>query len=358
MLSKGVEINFAHQSFKWNNNAANNAGVTCVIVGVGSPRLSKELFTEDKKQSVKKINPYLLPSDIQAVPSLSKPLSLLSKMNYGNLPGDGNYLTISKSEKETLIYRNPWLENIIIPLYGAQEFIRGLSRFCLWIDDKDLDRANQDGFVAGRIQGVLNTRLNSKDASYNSLAGRPHQFRDRNLAQYRTILAPTVSSATREYLPCSLFGGRVGTTNQAFALYDAPIWNLAILSSKVHLTWIATVCGKMKTDYRYSNTLGWNTFPLPKLTEKNKQDLTVCVEEILLARESHFPATMAELYDPERMPENLRMAHERNDEVLERIYIGRRFKNDTERLEKLFDLYTKMIEKNKPTIKNKRKESK
>ena len=358
LFSKNLVINFAHQSFKWNNNAANNAGVTCVIIGVGYNRQNKLLYADDKKQFVKKINPYLLASDIQAVPSRSKPLSALSKMNYGNLPGDGNFLTLNRDEKTSLIKEDSWFKSIIIPLYGAQEFIRGLSRYCLWIDDKDLDRAIKNPFVANRIKGVLDTRVNSKDASYNSLASRPHQFRDRNLGVKTTILAPTVSSASREYLPTVLLGGRVGTTNQAFALYDAPVWNLAILSSKMHLSWIATVCGKMKTDYRYSNTLGWNTFPIQNLTEKNKQDLTMCADNILLARETHFPKTIAELYDPEKMPDNLRRAHERNDEVLERIYVGRRFKNDTERLEKLFDLYTKMVEKKKPTIKNKRKESK
>jgi len=131
-------------------------------------------------------------------------------------------------------------------------------------------------------------------------------------------------------------------SNLAFALYDAPLWNLSLIASRLHLVWIATVCGKLETRYRYSNTLGWNTFPVPPLTDKMKTDLTHCAEDILLAREAHFPATIADLYDPEKMPADLREAHERNDEVLERIYIGRRFRNDTERLEKLFDLYTKM----------------
>lgn len=125
-------------------------------------------------------------------------------------------------------------------------------------------------------------------------------------------------------------------------MFDAPLWQLALLTSRVHLVWISTVCGQLETRYRYSNVLGWNTFPVPLLTAQNKADLTACAENILLAREAHFPATIADLYAPDTMPENLRHAHERNDEVLERIYIGRRFKNDTERLEKLFDLYTKM----------------
>ena len=125
------------------------------------------------------------------------------------------------------------------------------------------------------------------------------------------------------------------------------MWNMALVASRLHLVWIATVCGKLKTDFRYSSTLGWNTFPVPTLTEKNKADLTRCAEDILLAREAHFPATIADLYDPDNMPTDLREAHERNNEVLERIYIGRRFRNDTERLEKLFELYTAMSIDNK-----------
>jgi hypothetical protein len=132
-------------------------------------------------------------------------------------------------------------------------------------------------------------------------------------------------------------------SNLAFAIYDGPLWCVSIISSRLHLTWIGSVCGRMKTDYRYSSTLGWNTFPLPVLTEKNKADLTRCAEDILLAREAHYPATIADLYDPDHMPADLHAAHERNDEVLERIYIGRRFRNDTERLEKLFELYSKMV---------------
>jgi hypothetical protein len=130
-----------------------------------------------------------------------------------------------------------------------------------------------------------------------------------------------------------------------YGIFDAPLWNMALIASRLHWVWIGTVCVRMRTDFSYSNTLGWNTFPVPKLTEQNKADLTRCAEEILLAREHYFPATIADMYDPERMDTEfplVRTAHDRNDEVLERIYIGRRFKNDTERLEKLFELYTKM----------------
>lgn len=345
LFAKGLEINFAHRSFKWTNNASDNAGVTCVILGIGQPRTKKLIFAGEQCQQVTAINAYLLGSDLQVVETRSSPISDLAKMRYGNLPGDGNYLTLSMSERDGLLKSEPELGRMVIPLFGAQEFIRGLQRFCLWIEDSDLQFALKNEFVSERIEGVRKTRRESPDASYNALVDRPHQFRDRNLAERITILAPTVSSETRDYLPTAVLPGRTGTTNQAYALYDAPLWSMALIASRLHLVWIATVCGKLETRYRYSNTLGWNTFPVPLLTEQNKADLTRCAENILLAREAHFPATIADLYDPDTMPENLRQAHEHNDEVLERIYIGRRFKNDTERLEKLFDLYTKMVAK-------------
>ena len=152
-------------------------------------------------------------------------------------------------------------------------------------------------------------------------------------------------------MPIGLEGKDTIIGDRNFALYDAPLWNMALIASRLHLVWIATVCVRLRTDFSYSNTLGWNTFPVPTLTEKYKADLTRCAEEILLAREAHFPATIADLYDAENMPGDLRAAHERNDEVLERIYIGRRFRNDTERLEKLFELYTKMAKEHGATKK-------
>lgn len=353
LLSKGLEINFAHRSFRWSNNASDNAGVTCVVLGIGLPRSKKFIFDDDQRQEVKLINPYLFSAQVQVVETRSIPLSLIGKMRYGNLPGDGNHLTLNRRERDTLLASMPLLKSVILPLYGAQEFIRGLQRYCLWIDDDDLILALSNDFVHERIEKVRQTRLDSPDPSYNALIEKPHQFRDRNIAENITILAPTICSETREYLPTTIYPGKTGTTNQVYALYDEPLWNMALIASRLHLVWIATVCGKLKTDFRYSSTLGWNTFPVPPLTEKNKVDLTRCAEDILLAREEHFPATIADLYDPKKMPENLRHAHERNDEVLERIYIGRCFKNDTERLEKLFDMYTKMTAKQDAASKTK-----
>lgn len=353
LFAKGLEINFAYRSFRWSNNASDNAGVICVILGVGFPKTKKFIFDDTQRQEVATINTYLLVSDVQVIETRSNSLSSVAKMRYGNLPGDGNYLTLSMKEKNNLLTSEPAFEHIVIPLYGAQEFIKGLQRYCLWIDDENLESALRNDFIRERIAGVRGIRLNSPDPSYNALINRPHQFRDRNIAESLTILAPTISSETRKYLPTAVFSGRIGTTNQAYALYDASLWNMALIASRLHLVWIATVCGRLGTSFRYSNTLGWNTFPVPTLTENNKADLNRCAEDILLAREAHFPATIADLYEPDKMPADLSEAHERNDEVLERIYIGRRFKNDTERLEKLFELYTKMTTEQKLSKKRK-----
>jgi len=177
------------------------------------------------------------------------------------------------------------------------------------------------------------------------MAARPHQMREMNIGKTHAIAVAAISSENRAYLPCGLLASDQTVTNKMYALYDAPLWNLALIASRLHWVWIGAVCVRLEMRFSYSNTLGWNTFPVPTLTEKNKVDLTACAEDILLARETYFPATIADMYDPDRMDAEfplVRAAHERNDEVLERIYIGRRFRNDTERLEKLFELYTKM----------------
>lgn len=194
------------------------------------------------------------------------------------------------------------------------------------------------------VGGVLQT-----NNIHIAVAERAHQMRAMRIGRRPTLIMPRASSENSPFLPTGLTDAHRTVASETFALYDAPLWSLALIASRLHLVWIGTVCGKLKTDFRYANTLGWNTLPIPKLTEKNMADLTGCAEDILLAREVHFPATITDLYEPGQMPENLRHAHERNDEVLERIYIGRRFKNDTERLEKLIALYTGMTLGNGPS---------
>jgi len=344
----GREISFAHTSFKWNNLASNNAGVTVVIVGLSEKGANtKRLFSEGPDgASIEKIsrniNAYLIDGMGVIVQKANKPLCDLPEMKFGNKPVDGGFLLLTRPELEALDLSKDAQSRIIKKIIGASELVSGVERYCLWIDDNNLDIAQSYEGVANRIEQVRSKRLSSRDKGAQGMAESPHQFREMNIGNKNTICIPAVSSEGREYLPISLVSDSTVISNRCYGIYDADIYNFSLLASRVHLVWIGAVCGRLELRFSYTSSLGWNTFPVPKLTEKNKEDLTRCAEDILLAREAHFPATIADLYDPEKMPDDLRHAHVRNDEVLERIYIGRRFKNDTERLEKLFELYTTM----------------
>lgn len=353
VFATGHEIQFAHTSFKWSNLASNNAGVIVVIVGISRNTKSTRLLyslNNDSQQIIKEtnnINAYLVAGRNIDIQPTRTSISGSAYMDLGNMPKDGGNLLLSAEEARLVAIGEPKISHLIYDFVGSQEFVKGIVRRCLWIEDHQVDEARTSNFISARLEGVQTMRLESDAESTRAFANRPHRFKQiQGRGIKSSIVVPKVTSETRRYLPVGLLSSHSIVSDNAFALYDEPLWNIALIASRLHLVWIATVCGKMKNDFRYSNTLGWNTFPIPQLTEKNKSDLTRCAEDILLEREVHFPATIADLYDPDKMPENLRHAHERNDEVLERIYIGRRFKNDTERLEKLFDLYTKMTATN------------
>ena len=349
IFSRGQDIAFAHTSFKWANLASHNAGVTVAIVCIAKPApkirrlfsISEDGTTIEKQTDF--INAYLVGGLNVIVAPLSKPTDERGLMEWGNKPTDGGNLFLTSDERASLLLQSPHATRFVKRFLGAQEFIRGEQRYCLWIDDAGRKEAEESPEILRRIKAVAAMRAESKAAETRPAAEFPHRFRQiQSVAQVHSLVVARVSSEDRPYLPIGLETSETILGDRNFALYDAPLWNMALIASRLHWVWIGTVCVRLEMRFSYSNTLGWNTFPVPTLTEQNKADLTACAEAILLAREVHFPATIADLYDPETMPENLRLAHERNDEVLERIYIGRRFKNDTERLEKLFDLYTKM----------------
>jgi hypothetical protein len=351
IFKTGHEIVFAHTSFKWANLASHNAGVTVAIVAISNHAGQvRKLFTlaDDGGSVVKEadnVNAYLVAAPNVIVDKASRPMNGTANMSFGNKPVDGGHLLLSADEVRTLGLTPDQHNKFIRRIYGSAEFIRGLERYCLWIENDHLQEALAIEAIRQRIEGVRIMRLNSRDKSANEMASRAHQMREMRIGKNWTLTVPRTSSENRPYLPNGIIDARSTVTSETFALYDAPLWNMALIASRLHLVWITTVCGQLETRIRYSNTLGWNTFPVPKLTEKNRADLTAAAEGILLAREAHFPATIADLYDPEKMPANLRAAHDHNDEVLERIYIGRRFRNDTERLEKLFEMYTRMTTK-------------
>jgi hypothetical protein len=344
-----MDIYFAYTSFKWANLASHNAGVTVVVVGVASEGVAtKRLFQinadgQTSIRSVENINAYLVAGKRLIIDPITKATDERAYMIRGNMPTDGGNLLLSGTEKEALERQSQEVSKFIKKFVGAQELINGISRYCIWIEDNEVAQVTNIPEIRARVERVRQMRLESKAASTRDYAIYAHKFRQiQGICKDNCIVVTRVSSENRDILPVGYFDSNTIVGDRNFAMCDAPLWNMALIASRLHWVWIGTVCVRMRTDFSYSNTLGWNTFPVPTLTDRNKADLTRCAEDILLARESHFPATIADLYAPDKMPENLREAHDRNDEVLDRIYIGRRFKNDTERLEKLFELYTKM----------------
>lgn len=351
IFSRGQKISFAHTSFKWANLAAHNAGVTVAIVGLSNqPTWLRKIYQVDRNgqssvREIENINAYLVPFSNVEVRAKTSPTSKIRPMTIGNKPVDGGNLILTQLEYDEMLKNSESSKKFLLPYLGAREIIQGIQRYCIWVDNLRKEDAIEIDAFANRFARVREMREASKKKLTRDGASEPFLFQQiRQNGKEKILVIPSVSSESRQYLPVGLFSRGI-ISNSAFGLLNPDTFELSILSSRLHITWIATVCGKMKTDYRYSNTLGWNTFPIPDLTKKNKIDLTRCAEDILLAREAHFPATIAELYDPDKMPDDLRAAHDRNDEVLERVYIGRCFKNDTERLEKLFELYTKMTTK-------------
>lgn len=345
VFGAGASIFFAHRSFRWTNNASANAGVTCVIVGLTFDEgRSKTIYDQGYSGSAENIAPYLIDGPNVVVRKRSKPLSEVFRMHRGNQPTDGGNLLLNDLEREQLLEKCPQVEPLIKKYVGSQEFIRGESRWCLWISDDLLPIAQNCSEISRRIEAVHELRKNSKGKQANDNAKTPHRFAVvSGVASESSIVVPKVSSERRYYLPVGIVDSQSIISDLAFAIYDAPMWHLSIVASRLHLIWISTVCGKLETRYRYSNTLGWNTFPMPRLSESDQAELAQRAEGILLARAAHFDKTIAQLYDPNKMPLDLLEAHRANDETLEKIYIGRTFKNDTERLERLFKLYVKMV---------------
>ena len=336
-----IKIFWAQKNFRWSNNASKNAAVSCSVVGFGNRRLSctLRLYDGDSFRIASNIGPYLVEMPDLVVSKCSVPISTDQNMKYGSMANDGGAFFVDRSIRPSL---EPREREFLKTAYGGFELLSGVPRTVIYIDQVDAPE-NFSKNLQAIIAEVRKYRVSSKRAATNKLANRAQYFGEMRHEKLPKIVVPQIMSEGREFLTAGLLSDQSLVLAPHMQMLNPAVWCLSILSSKIHLVWIATVCGKLKTDFRYSNTLGWNTFPLPELTALQKDELTARAEEILLVRERHFPKSIAQLYDPEAMPEDLRAAHRRNDEVLERIYIGRPFKNDTERLEHLFKRYAKMV---------------
>lgn len=339
-----VEISFAYNSFKWTNNAAKKAGVTVTIIGLSYPSDSPHyLYSNDSRKLVSSIGPYLVPN----VFTIVEPKTVSStgyEMIRGTMFTDGGNLILSTQEKKDLLAKYPEIQSLIKPLLGSEEFIKGKERWCLWITDTDYAFAVSFPEIAERIENVKKFRSMSKAKTTRqdvAIPWKPNQIEF--VPDSPCIIIPLVSSERRDYIPIGYLLPNTVVTNLAYTVYNAPMWLFAILTSRIHLLWDKTVAGRLKTDYRYSNTLCYNTFPFPTLSDAQKKTLEESAMRILEARENHYENTMAQLYDPDKMPDDLRAAHESNDLLVDSLYRKSGFDNDSERLQELFRRYKEAV---------------
>lgn len=341
IFSKGVEISFAYEAFKWRNNARDVAGVTVTVIGLRNrSEKPKYIFGEMSKRVVSNINAYLADgTDVIVVPASRCP-SEMSPMDYGTKFVDDGRLILTTEEKTKLVDEYPKAASFIHPLVGADEFIKGKERWCLWITDSELATARSIPPINDRIEAIKEFRLKSKKKSTQEQAKeswKPSEIRF--VPEVSSIFVPRVSSEQRPYIPVGYLPANVVITDRAFAIYNAPEWLFAILISHIHMVWMRAVCGRLETRINYSNTLCYNTFPFPTLNEAQKKALADSAERILNAREDHYEMTMAQLYDPGKMPEDLRAAHESNDLLVDSLFRKSGFDSDEDRLSELFRRY-------------------
>jgi hypothetical protein len=353
VFEKNLEIPFAYQSFKWTNNAKDKAAVICIIVALSvSNKKPKQLFTNKTLKLVNNISPYLTDGTNTIIYSRNKPLCNVPVMVRGSSPVDGGHLILNEEEKNQLINENQGATIFIKKLIGAEEFVNGKIRWCLWITDENKNDAIGIDFIKKRINKVKEFRLASKKAATRDSSVIAYKFFEVKHKETNSIIVPRVTSERREYLQCGFLSNDTIVLDRAQVVYDAQPYIFAILSSKMHMVWTNVVTGRLKSDINYSVSLCYNNFPFPAISESQKQELEKHVYRILEEREKHSEKTLAQLYDPDKMPDGLKEAHHQNDLAIERCYRNKPFESDEERLEYLFKMYEQMIEeeKNKGTL--------
>lgn len=344
ILSNKVTIFFAHRPFKWANSAKENAAVSCVIVGISSPVKMARIFEGESTKNVMHINPYLIDFRELYIRQSTLPIFSVPKMELGNMPYDNGGLSFTPAERQDILADYPESLPLFRRYVCTRELVHGVVRYCLHATRRQLDRVTSIPPLKARIDSVQKFREASCKPATKKMSIYPHVFSEvRTNGEMPCVLVPRTVSERREYWTSDFFDA--GVIPGDIYYFEAPRpWPVSINSSRLHLIWIATVCGKLESRFRYSNTLGWNTFPVPDLSDADKAMLDQCARDILTTRAEHHPKTLAQLYDPDKMPDDLREAHRRNDAALESLYLSRPFRNDTERLEHLFERYAARIE--------------
>lgn len=342
-----IEIQFAHQTFRWNNDAPGVAAVGCVIIGFGSKNKNQKYLyeyenikSEPKEVVVSHINAYLVKGDDVFINKKSNPICKVPEMSFGNMPLDGGNLLLTDEEKEQFIIQEPKAEKFIRPLISAKEFLNNQERWCLWLVDAEPQELRTMPLVLERIQKVKEFREKSIAPSTKKFATTPALFRDRNNPD-SSIVIPRVSSENRKYIPMGFFQKDSIVSDTCMSLPGGTLYHFGILESEMHMTWVSYTCGRLESRFRYSKDVVYNNFPWPeKISDEHKKKVEEYVQEVLDARLKFSHSSLADLYDPNTMPEELVKAHTGLDRAVDACY-GKKFSNKEERIEFLFDLYKK-----------------
>ncbi|MDZ5580771.1 DNA methyltransferase [Enterococcus cecorum] len=345
-----IQIDFAYQSFKWESEAKSKAQVHCVIIGFSQRNNQKKrLFSESGMKFVDKINPYLIESEIIFIENRKSPISNVPKMFRGSQPTDGGNLILTENEKEKLLMENPVAENFIRPYLMGADFIKRKPRYCIWLVDAKPNQLKKCPLILERVQKVKDFRLNSKKIATQRKAETPTLFDEIKESKIDYIAIPKTSSEKRRYIPMDYLSSEIIAGDGIRMLPTESKYLFGILTSNVHMAWMRTVAGRMKSDYSYSNTIVYNNFPFPKATENQVEKIKETAQAILDARSLYPDSSLADLYDELTMPVELRRAHQENDKAVMKAYGFTKKVNgnttwltESETVVKLFDMYREM----------------
>jgi hypothetical protein len=344
IFNLNIEIFFAHSSFKWQNNAKHNAGVTVAIIGLRYiQNQNKFLYMNETIKEVNNINAYLSNSKNIIVNALDYSISNFPKIAFGSMPRDGGFLIFPKEEYLKFTTDYPNSIKFFKKFIGSEEYIKSTYRYCLWVDNDEIAEAIQINGIKQRFELVKHSRLKSPAKSTQEYANKPNLFVQRSYKKSESLIIPRVSSERREYIPIGFLDENTVIADSAFAVYDAEPWIFGVISSKMHMVWVKTVAGRLETRIRYSSTLCYNTFPFPNISHEQKKIIELYVFDVLDEREKYSEKTLATLYDPDHMPIGLQQAHNNLDLAIDKCYRNTPFTCDEQRLEFLFDLYEKML---------------
>ena len=344
-----VEIGFAYKSFKWTNSAKGKAGVTCIILNLKKKSKEKKFLVQnDKFKIVNNINPYLIDFNSNIIiAKTTTPQNKFPEMFKGNMATDGGNLILNDKEKEDLILENKNSIKYLKKYIGSYEFFHGISRWCLWISDKEKENAMQIKSIKERIEKVKNFRLKSKSPGTKQAALYSHRFKSIPKAPTNALLVPAVSSENRIYVPYGFVDSSYIVSANSNVIFDPPLYVFSVLSSRMHMVWFRTVAGRLRTDFRYSVGFCYNPFPFPSINENQIKKLEEKALIILDEREKFSEMTLAQLYDSKKMPESLLKKHQDLDESIDNLYEKKGFISDDERIKYLFNQYEKNTNREK-----------